>query len=201
MLWMRQKFDLFDRASILASSRLRSRRFNTRAKLRRCESQMQLLQRIIISRNSGTQAEQIQQTSTAFRFIFSHKIGKNKARCALANLFPMHFLLFRHCNFDSSLARFKLLHYVPQNTTAHAQFVASIVDLLIERALPANQTLRVAHALRDGAQAAHATRQTSERRAVAEILRSDPHLLRRLVQIFYYDYALFGFALPSLTDV
>jgi signal recognition particle GTPase len=44
----------------------------------------------------------------------------------------------------------------------------------------------------------HSTSDSEERLQVEKELKKQPQLIRRLVQIFYYDYALFGFKFPTI---
>jgi hypothetical protein len=46
----------------------------------------------------------------------------------------------------------------------------------------------------------HSTIDTNERVQVEKELWKKPELIRRLVQTFYYDYVLFGFSFPKISQ-
>ncbi|KAI6239570.1 hypothetical protein M3Y99_00546900 [Aphelenchoides fujianensis] len=96
------------------------------------------------------------------------------------------------CDTRPFFAKFKFLRVVPPHSPAYPQMLNELVDLKCHAGI----THQLVHQLRE-AQTTHSTSRSAELREAARTLRKDRALMERLVQLFYYDFALFGFDFPD----
>ncbi|KAI6236447.1 hypothetical protein M3Y95_00158600 [Aphelenchoides besseyi] len=109
------------------------------------------------------------------------------------HLFPQNW----HCNFNSFFSKFTFLRFVPPQSPAYGQMLETLADLLAEQEVPAGVTHQVVAQLRES-QTAHSTLQSTERWQVGQLLRENKNLMKKLIQLFYYDFVLFGFEFPQI---
>ncbi|KAI1706202.1 sulfotransferase family domain-containing protein [Ditylenchus destructor] len=100
------------------------------------------------------------------------------------------------CDFSAHLRRFRFVRYSP-DVKGTKTFFSNVFALLRQWNVTNDEISFVESQVSEG-RTEHATFSTAERRKIEIQVRSSPQMMRRLVQMYYYDFALFGYPLPDI---
>ncbi|CAI4230295.1 unnamed protein product [Auanema sp. JU1783] len=102
-----------------------------------------------------------------------------------------------HCNFRDHHLHYKIIKYGSAGD-ANKEMVNNLIGLFQESGVETNLLKAIDKSITDS-RTPHATNKLDERTIFEQQLKSDPKLLEMLIQMYYYDYLLFGYELPSLS--
>ncbi|KAF1769506.1 hypothetical protein GCK72_001323 [Caenorhabditis remanei] len=110
---------------------------------------------------------------------------KYKQRCAQYD--------FRRCEFSSHLVKYQILQLDGAN------FPDQLLGLLEEQGLDEEGIKFINGSLHH--RTPHSTMDSVERATVEETVLNSPYLLRKITQMYYFDFLLFGYRLPEIPRV
>ncbi|CCD72875.1 Carbohydrate sulfotransferase [Caenorhabditis elegans] len=94
------------------------------------------------------------------------------------------------CEFSSHLVKYQIFQLDGAN------FTNQLLGLLSERGVDENGINFINGSLHH--RTPHSTMDSVERAAVEETVLSSPYLLRKIIQMYYFDFLLFGYKLPDI---
>ncbi|KAI1701317.1 sulfotransferase family domain-containing protein [Ditylenchus destructor] len=100
------------------------------------------------------------------------------------------------CDFSAHFRRFRFVRYSP-DVKGTKTFFSNVLTMLRQWNVTEDEIAFVESQVSEG-RTEHATFSTVERRKIESQVRSSPKMMRRLVQMYYYDFALFGYPLPYI---
>ncbi|CAD5227799.1 unnamed protein product [Bursaphelenchus xylophilus] len=102
-----------------------------------------------------------------------------------------------HCDMQHYLQKYKILRYVSHTSESYNSFLNELNSTLTETNVPQAQRQHVLKALSTSS-SYHTTTGKSQRQLYEDRVRGNPHLMEKLINIYYYDYVTFGFKIPEI---
>jgi hypothetical protein len=125
------------------------------------------------------------------KFIEKNRFFRSPFRNALEN--P----LFRHCEFHTNIHHYHIVQYATETPERYEKMLQELGNILRTSGVNRNTVEKITEEIRE-ARTAHATFNSPQRAHYEMILKKNPMILKKLVQMFYYDYILFGFPIPNI---
>ncbi|CAJ0950996.1 unnamed protein product, partial [Mesorhabditis belari] len=98
-----------------------------------------------------------------------------------------------HCEMRNNYQNYTFIQYNSANTE---EMINGLMNRFEELDVPLNVTANIANQVLSG-RTFHATYKSKHRKRYEDEIRSSPYLRKLLTQMFFYDYILFQFPLPS----
>uniref|UniRef100_A0A7E4UZU5 Carbohydrate sulfotransferase n=1 Tax=Panagrellus redivivus TaxID=6233 RepID=A0A7E4UZU5_PANRE len=99
------------------------------------------------------------------------------------------------CNFETEFDRYKFIQY-SSNPTFEDQFLSKLFKIFQKQGVPKQRIAYINDQL-SGGRTVHSTVESEARKFFEERLLSSPFLLEYVFRMFYWDFQLFQFKLPS----
>lgn len=118
------------------------------------------------------------------------------------NFSHFHFFIFlflRRCNFRTELKKYQLIEYSshPEHTN---KFLDDLLDALKSQNVPDESQKFIRDQL-TGGRTVHTTVASEARQFYEKRLLSSPFLMEYIIRMFYWDYRLLGFKIPSFKPI
>lgn len=109
-------------------------------------------------------------------------------------------ITLRHCNFQSILTKYHFLRYYNADdtlTNPNENWLTQLLSILERNQVPEESRRMIQKELLSSAKTAHSTVGQEDRFRVQREFEGSADLKKKLIQMFYFDYILFGFELPE----
>uniref|UniRef100_A0A1I7S9W2 Sulfotransfer_1 domain-containing protein n=1 Tax=Bursaphelenchus xylophilus TaxID=6326 RepID=A0A1I7S9W2_BURXY len=109
-----------------------------------------------------------------------------------AHLFPQNW----QCDFGSFINKYEIIHFSPPKSPGYAAMLTQIMDIFRRKSVPPATLNLITEAL-NGTTTKHSTNDKPERAEIKEMIGRNTRLMRRIVNLYYFDYRLFGYPMPE----
>jgi hypothetical protein len=100
----------------------------------------------------------------------------------------------RRCNYARHLNDFKIVRF-----TTSKQFFIDVFEIFRKQGVAEEDIEFLSDQIENG-RTNHTTTGRKEREEMSRRVRGDPYLMRKLVQMYFYDFLLLGYPIPDITN-
>lgn len=95
------------------------------------------------------------------------------------------------------MKKYKVLRYYGTHSPRYNELILEISKIFHDANIPQNNIDYVIKSLTTDS-SPHSTTGKSQRSVYEDVLKAKPYLMEKLVNMYYYDYVIFGFPIPQI---